>query len=225
MAVEEEDHPVVVVDPLHVVRAGLEMLVDRQEGFELVGSAAAGEDAFNLIRTLKRHTGTVILVGLGLAGERDAFWLIRSIREQYPTAVVVACGAHSDKKAISRALFTGADGFVDKSSPPEEFFDVLERCANGEIVIGGEEGDSIGDMADAIDQQMENQPTLTEREREVMQVAALGLTAREIGDRLALSERTVTTHLSRIYKKLGVSTRVAAVSAATRAGLVTSESE
>lgn len=218
------DHPVLVVDPLPVVRAGLEMLVDRQEGFELVGSASTSEEAFNIMRTLKKHTGTVILVGLGLAGEKDSYWLIRSLREQYPTAVVVACGAHSDKKAISRALFTGADGFVDKGSPPEEFFDVLERCAAGEIVIGGEEADSIGAMADAIDQQAENQPTLTDREREVIQVAALGLTARQIGDRLGLSERTVTTHLGRIYRKLGVSTRVAAVSSATRSGLVTSES-
>lgn len=197
------------------------MLVERQNGFELVGSAATAEDAYDQIRALKRRTGAIVLVGLGLSRERDAFWLIRTIREQFPTAVVVACGANSDKKAISRALFTGADGFVDKGSPPTEFFDVLERCAAGEVVIGGAEADSIGDMADAIDQQKDNQSTLTERERQVLQVAAEGLTARQIGDRLGLSERTVTTHLGRIYRKLGVSTRVAAISSATRSGLVT----
>lgn len=199
------------------------MLVERQNGFELVGSAATAEDAYDQIRALKRRTGAIVLVGLGLSGERDAFWLIRTIREQFPTAVVVACGANSDKKAISRALFTGADGFVDKGSPPTEFFDVLERCAAGEVVIGGAEADSIGDMADAIDQQKDNRSTLTEREREVLQVAAEGLTARQIGDRLGLSERTVTTHLGRIYRKLGVSTRVAAISNATRSGLVTAD--
>jgi two-component system nitrate/nitrite response regulator NarL len=214
---------VVVVDPLPVVRAGLEMLVEQHAGFELAGSADTAEAALSQIKSMKIHTGAVILVGLGLSGERDAFWLIRAVREQFPTSVVVACGANSDKKSISRALFTGADGFVDKGSPPEELFDVLRRCAAGEIVIGGEEADSIADMADAIDQQKDNQPTLTEREREVIQVAALGLTARGIGDHLGLSERTVTTHLGRIYRKLGVSTRVAAVSSATRAGLVTIE--
>jgi DNA-binding NarL/FixJ family response regulator len=219
----EEDRPVLVVDPLHVVRAGIEMLVDQQPGFELIGSAATAEDAHNQIRVMKKHTGTVILVGLGLSGKRDAYWLIRTIREEFPTAVVVACGANSDKKAISRALFTGADGFVDKGFPPEEFFDVLKRCAAGEIVIGGAEADAIGEMADAIDQEKDNQPTLTDREREVIQVASQGLTARGIGDQLGLSERTVTTHLARIYRKLGVSTRVAAVSSATRSGLITTE--
>jgi two-component system nitrate/nitrite response regulator NarL len=199
------------------------MLVEQHPGFELAGSADAAEAALNQIKSMKIHTGAVILVGLGLSGEKDAFWLIRAVREQFPTSVVVACGANSDKKSISRALFTGADGFVDKGSPPEEFFDVLRRCAAGEIVIGGEEADSIAEMADAIDQEKDNQPTLTEREREVIQVAALGLTARGIGDHLGLSERTVTTHLGRIYRKLGVSTRVAAVSSATRAGLVTIE--
>jgi DNA-binding NarL/FixJ family response regulator len=211
------------VDPLHVVRAGLELLVESQPGFELIGSAATGEDAYNLIHNLKRHTGVVILIGLGLGGERDAFWLIRRIREEFPTTVLVACGAHSDTKAISRALFTGADGFVDKGSLPEEFFDILERCAAGEIVIGGAEAGSIGQLADAIVQQRENQPTLTDRERDVIQVAAQGLTARQIGDRLGVSERTITTHLGRIYRKLGVSTRVSAVSSATRSGLVTRE--
>lgn len=220
---ESVAHPVLVVDPLHVVRAGIEMLVQQQDGFELVGSAASAEEAFDIIRVMKRHTGALILVGLGLTGEKDAFWLIRTLREQYPTSIVVACGANSDKKAISRALFTGADGFVDKGSPPEEFFDVLKRCAAGEIVIGGAEAESIGGMADAIDQEKHNQPTLTDRERDVIQVAALGLTARQIGERLGLSERTVTTHLSRIYRKLGVSTRMAAVSSATRSGLVTTE--
>lgn len=197
--------------------------MERQQGFELVGSAATGEDAYSLVRGLKRHSGVVIVVGLGLGGERDAFWLIRKIRDEFPTSVLVACGAHSDTKAISRALFTGADGFVDKGSSADEFFDVLKRCAAGEIVIGGTEAGAIGEMADAIIQQRENQPTLTGRERDVIQVAAQGLTARQIGDRLGLSERTITTHLGRIYRKLGVSTRVAAVSSATRSGLVTRE--
>ena len=216
----ETSQPVLVVDPLHVVRAGIEMLIEGQDGFDLVGAYGAAPAAYDAIRALKRHTGTIILVALGLSGERDALWLIRTVREQFPTAVVVACGANSGTKEISRALFTGADGFVDKGSSPVEFFDVLRRCAAGEVVIGGMEADSIAEIADAIDHQKDAQPTLTERERHVLQVAAEGLTAREIGDRLGLRERTVTTHLGRIYGKLGVKSRVAAISCATRSGLV-----
>ena len=215
------ERPVLVVDPLHVVRAGIEMLVERQTGFVLAGSASTAEEAFEQLRGLKRHSGAIVLVALALPGERDAFWLIRKIREQFPTAVAVACGASSDTRAISRALFAGADGYVDKGSSPEEFFGVLARCAEGEVTIGGPEAGSISDLADAFEQQMENEPTLTSRERDVLQVAAEGLTARQIGDRLGLRERTVTTHLARIYSKLGVNSRVAAISSATRSGLFT----
>ena len=77
-----------------------------------------------------------------------------------------------------------------------------------------------GQIADGIQRHRDLEVRLTEREREVLSVAAEGLTAREIASRLGVRERTVTTHLARIYGKLGVGSRLAAIRMATRAGLV-----
>jgi DNA-binding NarL/FixJ family response regulator len=163
----------------------------------------------------------VVLVGLGIRGDHDAYWLIRSIREHCPSFAIVGCGASPSRIAVSRALFVGADGFMDQNSDPDEFLDGLRAAARGELVLTGLPDEYLGSLADAIDIQVDAGRSLTEREKEVLAVAAEGLTARQIGDRLGMRERTVTTHLGHIYWKLGVTGRVEALTAAARAGLVT----
>jgi DNA-binding NarL/FixJ family response regulator len=81
--------------------------------------------------------------------------------------------------------------------------------------------ETVGEIANEIDRRKEMEHRLTEREREVLSVAAEGLTARQIAGRLGVRERTVTTHLGRIYGKLGVGTRLGAIRVAARSGLVT----
>ena len=160
-------------------------------------------------------------MGLGLDGRHDSFWLIRTLRERYPAVAIVGCGANADPLAISRALFMGADGYVDKSVDPVEFLQCIRKASEGEMVLSGPPMEWVGDIANGLDRQRDLEVKLTEREREVLVVAAEGLTAREIADRLGVAERTITTHLGRIYGKLGVSGRIAAIRHAASAGLVT----
>jgi DNA-binding NarL/FixJ family response regulator len=122
--------------------------------------------------------------------------------------------------AISRALFLGADGYVDKNIDPVDFLQTIRQAADGEMVLAGPPNEWVGAIADNLEQRHEIETRLTEREREVLSVAAEGLTAREIAGRLGVRERTVTTHLGRIYGKLGVGTRVAAIRVAAQSGLV-----
>jgi DNA-binding NarL/FixJ family response regulator len=159
-------------------------------------------------------------VGIGLEGDHDSFWLIREIRERFPGVSIVACGARSDPPAISRALFMGADGFVDKNVDPPEFLESLRAAADGEMVLAGPPTEWVGAIAEGLERRRNAEATLTAREREVLAVAAQGLTAREIADVLGVRERTITTHLGRIYSKLGVGSRVQALRAAANAGLV-----
>jgi DNA-binding NarL/FixJ family response regulator len=146
--------------------------------------------------------------------------LIREVRERYPALAVLAMGADADPTAISRALFVGADGFVDKSAEPAEFLDALRRAGSRETVLAGTGLEVVGMIADGLERRRDIELMLTRREREVLAIAAEGLTAREIAVRLNVRERTVTTHLSRIYAKLGVGGRLAAVRLAARSGLV-----
>jgi DNA-binding NarL/FixJ family response regulator len=196
----------------------MSLLIEDRPDLEVLAEAGSAEEALVALGRTRRHC--VVLVGMNLEGERDAHWLIRTIRERFPTIAVLACGARSDPMAISRALFLGADGYVDKNIDPIEFLQTIRQAADGEMVLAGPPNEWVGAIADGLEQRHEIETRLTEREREVLSVAAEGLTAREIAGRLGVRERTVTTHLGRIYGKLGVGTRVAAIRVAAQSGLV-----
>lgn len=210
---------VILVDPLPVVRAGLALLIEGRADLEVLAEAGTAEEGLAAVARIRRSP-VVVLAGMSLEGEHDVHWLIRAIRERSPATAVLACGARADAMAISRALFMGADGYVDKNVDPHEFLQALRRAAKGELVLAGPPNEWIGTIADQLEGRREVETRLTEREREVLNVAAEGLTAREIALRLGVRERTVTTHLGRIYNKLGVGSRVAAIRVASRSGLV-----
>jgi DNA-binding NarL/FixJ family response regulator len=210
---------VVVVDPLPVVRAGLRLLIEGRPDMEVLGDVGEADEALELVAR-SRRTKLVVLVGLALGGERDAYWLIRTLRERYPSHAVLGLGANADPSTISRALFVGADGYVDKNVDPVGFVAALRSAADGEVVLLSPPSVSVRDVAIGIERRRQLDVRLTEREREVLSVAAEGLTARQIAERLGVRERTITTHLARIYGKLGVGTRLAAIRTAATSGLV-----
>jgi DNA-binding NarL/FixJ family response regulator len=211
---------VVLIEPQHVVRAGLKLFLEEQSDIQVMAESGTAEQGLDALRALRRKTRVVVLVGLGLTGNHDSFWLIRTIRETFPTLVILGLGAYVDGMVVSRMLFAGADGLLEKELEPPVFLDSLRRAADGEVILTGLPRNWLGPIADGLERQR-RAPALTKREREVLTVAVEGLTARDIGERLGLRERTVTTHLGRIYHKLGVPGRVGAVRAAARAGLVT----
>jgi DNA-binding NarL/FixJ family response regulator len=211
---------VVLVDPLPVVRAGMGMLIDDRPDMEILVEAGTGDEAMEAIERLRR-SHVVAVLGLGLEGEHDTFWLIREIRRRFPSFAILACGAGAGAVSISRALFMGADGFADKNLDPVAFLQAVRQAATGEMVLEGRPPELVWEIAERIQRRREVEAMLTERERQVLVVAAEGLTARQIADRLGVRERTITTHLGRIYGKLGVGTRLGAVSAAASSGLVT----
>ena len=211
---------VVVVEPLPVVRAGLAMLIDDRPDMEVIAETGTADEGLEIVSRVRR-TRVVVLVGLGPAGDHDGYRLIRTLRERFPAHVVLGCGSNADATTISRSLFMGADGFIDKGIDPVEFLQSLRRAADREMVLAGPASAAVGQIADGIEHSRDLDVRLTQREREVLSVAAEGLTAREIASRLGVRERTVTTHLARIYGKLGVGSRLAAIRLAARAGLVT----
>ena len=210
---------VILVDPLPVVRAGTRLLIDDRPDMEVLAEAGDADQAVEAI-TRVRRTRVVVLVGLGLSGEHDAYWLIRTLRQRYPTHAILGFGANSDPTSISRALFVGADGFVDKNIDPVEFLQSLRRAADREMVLAIPASSVVGQIVEGIERRREVEVKLTDREREVLVVAAEGLTARQIATRLGVRERTMTTHLARIYGKLGVGSRLAAIRMASQSGLV-----
>jgi DNA-binding NarL/FixJ family response regulator len=210
---------VLLVEPVGILRASLEALLDGQDDLEVVGLAADAEEALEAVAAPGGHP-TVVLVSLELGGDRDAFWLIRTLRDRSPHLGIIVTGTDLTRGAISQALFVGADGFIHKNSTPDRFVEATRRAARGELVLEGLPRDALGPIVDGVDQHQASLPTLTAREQMVLVAASDGLTAREIGRRLGVSERTVTTHLNHIYRKLGANGRVSALAIATRLGVL-----
>lgn len=210
---------VVVVDPLPVVRAGLGMLIEDQPDMQVLAEAGSADECLAALRRIRRSR-LVVLVGLGLPGARDSLWLIGTLRERSAQTTILASGAGADATTISRGLVVGADGYLDKDVDPAEYLQAIRRAAEGEFVLIGTRVNGVGFLADGNDGGRHIESRLTRREQEVLKVAAQDMTAREIARHLGVRERTVTTHLGRIYGKLGVNSRVGALIEAARSGLV-----
>ena len=188
---------VLIVEPLGVVRAGLALLIESDPDMTVLDEASTGDEALGAVRRVRRRSDLLVLVSLGLTGRHDGLWLIRAIRELAPTVPVVATGGPPDGSLVSKAMFVGADGFVHHNVEPDRFLDALRRLKVGEVVLEGLPRDWFGAIADELTSDRPAPLPLTERESEVLHA---------------------TTHLTRIYRKLGASGRVAAIAATASPG-------
>ena len=211
-----------VVDPLPLARFGLSALLSGSPEAMVVAEAASADEAMSALRQVDRSRDVVLIVSLGLVGLHDSYWLIQNVRRTMPWVKVLAAGADARSTDISRSMFEGADGFVDKTLDCDVFLRSIRQVARGTLILETTADLDAGDILRDLEGQKQVANLLSEREREILLLAADGLTAKQIGVTLGLSDRTVTTHFGRIYSKLGVNSRLGAIRAAARCGAISS---
>jgi two-component system nitrate/nitrite response regulator NarL len=204
---------VVVADDHPLYREGLVGAIQAREDLELLGEASDGDAALELI---ERQLPDVALLDVKM--EVDGTTVLRRLQSSDRPTRIVFLSAYLDSALIYSALETGASGFLSKRADRSAICDAVAAVARGEIVLSPEIQTSLGREIRA--HRRPQGPALTPREREVLELAAEGLSASGIGARLFLSPSTVKTHLAHLYEKLGVSDRTAAVAEAFRQGLV-----
>lgn len=198
---------VFLVDDHLVVRAGLRALLNTQPDVEVVGEASSGEEAATAIPSASPDLVMMDLdMGTGMHGA-EAIKRLRSDGVDVPVLVFTTYDTDAD---VVRAVDAGAIGYLLKDSTPDEIFGAVRGAVAGRSVLSPT-------VASRLVQQMQRlQEALTARESELLSLLAEGMTNRELGKALFISEATVKTHLGHIYAKLGVETRSAAVSVALR---------
>lgn len=210
---------ILLADDHEVVRQGTCQLLVRETDLEVVAEAGDGEQA---VRLARMHAPDVVVMDIAMP-KLNGIEATRQIKATNPRISVLALSAYDDDQYIFALLEAGAAGYLLKNVSAAELVKAIRAVAAGEAVLhptiarrvvnrfapaGG-----VKPPVDALEQ-------LTEREMEVLQLAARGLKNQEIAQELSLSVRTVQTHLSNIFGKMNVGSRTEAVLEALRRGLI-----
>jgi NarL family two-component system response regulator LiaR len=209
---------ILIADDHAVVREGLRAFLELQDGLEVVGEAADGEEA---LAEAERLAPDVILMDLVMP-RLDGVRAMQALRRTAPECRVIVLTSFLDDERLLPALEAGAAGYLLKDVEPAELARAIRAAYAGEALIAPAAAArllrAISGRADAAPQPPRDQ--LTAREREVLELIARGFANKRIALELGISEKTVKAHVGRVLAKLGVSDRTQAAVLAVREGLV-----
>lgn len=202
---------VVVVDDHELVRAGLVELLGVAEDIEVVGIAADGDGALEIVSEQRPE---VVLMDLSMPGV-GGIEATRSLLADHPGVRVIALTSSSGSTEVLGALDAGAIGYLLKDASPDELRSGIRAAARGESPLSPKAARAVIAARDV----GQEAPELSAREREVLSCVAEGLPNKLIARRLEISEKTVKAHLTSIYQQIKVSDRTQAALWAQQQGL------
>jgi DNA-binding NarL/FixJ family response regulator len=194
---------VLVVDDHAVVRAGLRLLLDAEEDIETVGEAGDAREALFEVRSSKPD---VILMDVGLGAGKSGIEAAPDVLHEAPGAKVLMLSMQDDPRYVRESFAAGASGYVLKEAADSELVTAVRQVASGTRYVDPVLGARIA-AADAEAERAAEEDPLSDREREVLRLLALGHTNQEIAKTLFISVRTAETHRAHIMQKLRISTR------------------
>jgi DNA-binding NarL/FixJ family response regulator len=191
---------VVVADDHKLVRAGLVTLLSSTDDISVIGEAGDGAQAVEIIIA---KCPDVVLMDLSMP-VLDGVGATRAIATECPDTRVLVLTSFSDRQRVNDALRAGATGYLLKDCTPEELLAGVRAAAAGQVPLDPRVAGVLLPSSESADVQ------LSEREQEVLGLAAQGLANKQIGRRLGISDSTVKVHLANIYRRIGVTDRTSA---------------
>lgn len=214
---------VIIAEDHAVVREGTRQLLEREADLEVVGEAADGAQAVALVERLNPDVAIMDISMPVMTGIEAT----QRIKASHPNTAILMLTAYDDDQYVFALLEAGAAGYLLKDVPSAEVVRAVRSVYAGEPVLHPAIARKVlarfaepAEQAQAPHAAHEGEPVLTEREQEVLRLAACGLSNAEISARLYVSIRTAQVHLTHIFNKLGVGSRTEAVIAGLRSGLL-----
>lgn len=202
---------ILIADDHHLMRLGLMSLLGFEDSIEICGFAEDGQQAVDAYR---RHMPDVVLMDLRLP-VMDGAEATRAIRTEFPGARILILSTFDADQDIRRAIQAGAAGYLVKNASPDELVAAIRRIHRGEAVYSGNIGARLGEINEGGD--------LSERQMEVLGWLIKGLTNKEIGGLMGITEDGVKAHLKNIFQKLHAADRTEAVAVAIQRGYIRDE--
>jgi len=185
---------VLIADDHKIVRDGLKGILAATADIQVAAEAAGGDEALALVRANDYDVALVDMSMPGLSG----IDLVKRLRAEKPKLRLLVLSMHGEHQYAARALKAGASGYLTKDSASEQLLGAIRKVAAGGVHI------SEAAAASIVSQQKASHEALSDREFEVMRLLVEGLGPTEIGERLHLSVKTVSTHKTRILEKLNL---------------------
>ena len=216
---------IVVADDHAVVREGTRRLLEKEPDMELLGEAANGTEAIKIVNECRPD---VVILDISMP-DMSGIEVTRQIKSDLPTVIVLILSAYDDDEYVFALLEAGAAGYLLKDAPGRELVDAVRSVYSGEPVLHPSIARKVIQRAvnratgDDVADERTKSDSLTNREREVLHLAAQGKTNKEIADTLCISIRTVQRHLNILFNKLNVGSRTEAIFKAVKMGWLSFE--
>jgi DNA-binding NarL/FixJ family response regulator len=206
---------ILIVDDHPVTREGLHAALDLSEDVVVVGEAASGEEAVDVVRD---QAPDIVFMDVRMPG-MGGIEATRAIRQACPDTRVILFTVDESRSSIAEAIQAGVSGYLLKDASAEELVNAARLALEGKAVIHPQLTRAFIEEVQLAEKRPEV-AALSRREKEILQKVAYGATTKEVAHDLGISPHTVKTHLERIFEKLGANDRAQAVAIAIRGGLV-----
>lgn len=204
---------VLIADDHEVVRSGFELLINSQDDMEVVGTAADGKEAYNLVVKLKPD---ILLLDISMPPGESGLVACEKISKDHPSTKVIILTMFAESDYLYFTLRGGANGYVLKTSSTDELLEAIRTVHGGNRYVNKEMADELTRRLKDPSGKDEKNPlkVLTNREVEILILIAQGYTNKEIAEKIFVSVKTVEVHRSKIFAKLGIKTRAELVKVA-----------
>ncbi|MCA0988644.1 response regulator [Guptibacillus algicola] len=197
---------VLLVDDHAVLRDGMKNILEMEDDIKVVGEAVNGNE---VMTELQKCNPDVVLMDINIP-DKNGIELTAILKKDYPDVKVLVLTMHSHDEYFMAAIREGADGYLLKDLPSEQVVEAIRTVAMGESIIDPSLTKKLLGYYNQ-KQESKSQSELTEREKEVLICLVSGMSNKEIGEKLYISDKTVKIHVSKIYKKLNVKSRSQAI--------------
>lgn len=211
----DEKITVLLVDDHKVLRDGLRALLESEPDLEVVADVGTGAGGIEAARSRQPD---IIVMDLGLP-DMSGLDAIRAIRRENDASRIIVLSMYSRPEFVVPAVEAGCDGYIPKSSTHNSLLHAIRVVMTGERYLHPRAATALMETISDQASEEEQFATLSDREREVLQLTAMGFSSREIGEQLVISPKTVETHRQRAMQKLNLRHRADLIKFAVRAGI------